>query len=220
MVFGDLEACLQGCLDHYNADDADCFEQYNNQEINEAELQACREAAAEAFAGCRDGCSETYSASTPSLTLVVDVDWPSVNPFSIDEGDSVDLIATDVDTSTGWESVLAAMPLDDIWNDSAWDDFRSTYFYGSLQQTRDFAKFYIAPLSEVVQMSNSELLNVTVNTPWTYLAIDTDDTDGFTASLDTTGMSGTYVTRIYMSNFTTPSSPRYGFGIISVIQPQ
>lgn len=211
---GDIQNCVDECYAEYEDDVDVCYEQYYP---DAEDIQECIAAAAEEAAECVDDCYDIYSSTDPSITLVVDTDWPTVHPMWIEEGDAIDLIATDVDASTGWANVVDAMPLEDIWNTTAWDSFRTTYVYNSLQSSRDVAKFYYASMADVVNMSQADLYNITDPTPWTYIDMDTDDSDGLSVSFDTTGLSpGVYVTRVYMFDLPFPN-PRFGFGMLLVV---
>lgn len=210
--------CQAECEAQTQEDLAICAALYWPEEPEDC--QECVQDAVGDGADCIDGCWEAWSASDPSYTLAVDVDWPSQDPLWIEESETIDLIAKDVNTSSGYPNVIAALPSDDMWDSSAWSSFRSTYVYGSLQSSRDTAKFYYVPLEDYVSMSLTDRFDVSITTPWTYVDIDTDDSDGLSVELDTAGMTtGWYVTRVYMVNLTTPASPRIGFGLIQVLDP-
>ncbi len=210
--------CQEECEAQFAEDIAICTALYWPDQIED--YRECELDAAGIAGECIAECWGTWSESDPAYTLAVDVDWPTVDPLWIEEANTVDLIARDINTSSGYPNVIGAVPFDDIWNSSAWSSFRSTYVYGSLQSSRDTAKFYYVPLEDYVSMSLTDRFDVSITTPWTYVDIDTDDSDGLSVELDTTGMTtGWYVTRVYMVNVTTPASPRIGFGLIQVLDP-
>lgn len=204
--------CQAICIGIYEAEDTACIAG------DPEDVTNCRNDAAEDFEICYNViCEFSPNPTAPDYELFVDVDWASVDPFNVEEGDEIEVIAVDVDTSDGYDEVFGALPFGDVFNGTAWATFHTNYVFSSLQSSRDNGKFYYASLEDVLEMTPAQWIDTT-SAAWTFIGLDSDDSDGLSVDFDTTGLdSDWYVVRAYLYD-STPTS-RIGFGFVHVQDP-